>query len=74
MSNEADTCRRFVVRRLQAVGWDSEPDRLRDQGSGFRVRGSGPPAARLAVARFSAGSGGRGGESGPTVFSATGRT
>jgi hypothetical protein len=31
MSNEADTCRRFVVPRLQAAGWDSEPERLRGQ-------------------------------------------
>jgi type I restriction enzyme, R subunit len=38
MPNEADTCRRFAVPKLQAAGWDSEPDRLRDQGSGFRVQ------------------------------------
>jgi hypothetical protein len=31
MSNEADTCRRFVVPRLLAVGWDSEPHRLNEQ-------------------------------------------
>lgn len=23
--NEADTCRRYVVPKLQAAGWDSEP-------------------------------------------------
>ena len=31
MPNEADTCRRFVVPRLQAAGWDSEPHRLNEQ-------------------------------------------
>ncbi len=31
MSNEADTCRRFVVPRLQAAGWDTEPHRLNEQ-------------------------------------------
>ncbi len=36
MSNEADTCRRFVVAGLLAVGWDTELDRLGVQGSGFR--------------------------------------
>lgn len=28
---EADTCRRFVVPKLQAAGWDEEPCRLREQ-------------------------------------------
>ena len=31
MANEADTCRRFVVPRLQAAGWDTEPHRLNEQ-------------------------------------------
>ncbi len=31
MPNEADTCRRFVVPRLQAAGWDSEPCRINEQ-------------------------------------------
>lgn len=31
MPNEADTCRRFVVPRLQKAGWDSEPHRLNEQ-------------------------------------------
>ncbi len=31
MPNEADTCRRFVVPRLQAAGWDSEPYRINEQ-------------------------------------------
>jgi len=25
MPNEADTCRRFVVPKLQQAGWDEEP-------------------------------------------------
>ncbi|MBN1605353.1 MAG: DEAD/DEAH box helicase family protein [Polyangiaceae bacterium] len=29
--NEADTCRRFVVPRLQTAGWDTEPHRIREQ-------------------------------------------
>lgn len=31
MANEADTCRRFVVPRLQAAGWDNEPHQVREQ-------------------------------------------
>lgn len=29
--NEADTCRRYVVPKLQAAGWDDEPHRLCEQ-------------------------------------------
>lgn len=29
--NEADTCRRYVVPKLQALGWDTEPHRLNEQ-------------------------------------------
>jgi type I restriction enzyme R subunit len=29
--NEADTCRKFVVTKLQAVGWDNEPHRINEQ-------------------------------------------
>jgi type I restriction enzyme R subunit len=29
--NEADTCRRYVVPKLQAAGWDDEPHRLNEQ-------------------------------------------
>jgi type I restriction enzyme, R subunit len=29
--NEADTCRKFVVPKLQAVGWDNEPHRINEQ-------------------------------------------
>lgn len=29
--NEADTCRKFVVPKLQAAGWDNEPHRLSEQ-------------------------------------------
>ena len=29
--NEADTCRKFVVPKLQAAGWDDEPHRLQEQ-------------------------------------------
>jgi type I restriction enzyme R subunit len=31
MPNEADTCRRYVVPKLQAAGWDEEPHRLNEQ-------------------------------------------
>jgi type I restriction enzyme, R subunit len=31
MPNEADTCRRFVVPRLQAAGWENEPHRINEQ-------------------------------------------
>lgn len=31
MPNEADTCRRFVVPRLQAAGWEDEPHRINEQ-------------------------------------------
>ncbi len=31
--NEADTCRKFVVPRLQAVGWDDEPHSIAEQRS-----------------------------------------
>lgn len=31
MSNEADTCRRYVVPRLQAAGWDNDPYRINEQ-------------------------------------------
>ncbi len=29
--NEADTCRRYVVPRLQAAGWEDEPHRINEQ-------------------------------------------
>lgn len=29
--NEADTCRRYVVPKLQAAGWDDEPRRINEQ-------------------------------------------
>jgi len=29
--NEADTCRRFVVPKLQAAGWETEPHRINEQ-------------------------------------------
>jgi type I site-specific restriction endonuclease len=25
MTNEADTCRKFIVPKLQSAGWDSDP-------------------------------------------------
>ncbi|MBI3466129.1 MAG: DEAD/DEAH box helicase family protein, partial [Planctomycetes bacterium] len=31
MPNEADTCRRYVVPRLQAAGWENEPHRINEQ-------------------------------------------
>jgi type I restriction enzyme R subunit len=29
--NEADTCRRYVVPKLQATGWETEPHRINEQ-------------------------------------------
>lgn len=29
--NEADTCRRYIVPKLQAVGWEDEPHRINEQ-------------------------------------------
>lgn len=48
MSNEAETCGRFVVTRLQAVGWDSEPHRLDEQitFTGDRIIGNGRKGRR----------------------------
>ena len=31
MANEADTCRKHVVPKLQAVGWDNEPYSIAEQ-------------------------------------------
>jgi type I restriction enzyme R subunit len=31
MANEADTCRKYVVPRLQAAGWEEEPHRINEQ-------------------------------------------
>ena len=31
MPNEADTCCRYVVPKLQAAGWEDEPHRLNEQ-------------------------------------------
>jgi hypothetical protein len=31
MSNEADTCRKLVVPKLQAAGWDNEPYSIAEQ-------------------------------------------
>lgn len=31
MANEADTCRKYIVPKLQSAGWDSEPHRLNEQ-------------------------------------------
>src|SRR5437868_8382130 len=33
MPTEADTCRRFVVPKLQAAGWDNEPYSIAEQRS-----------------------------------------
>jgi len=29
--NEADTCRRLIVPKLQASGWETEPHRINEQ-------------------------------------------
>jgi type I restriction enzyme R subunit len=31
VANEADTCRRYVVPRLQAAGWENDPHRINEQ-------------------------------------------
>jgi type I restriction enzyme R subunit len=31
MPNEADTCRKYVLPKLQAAGWDNEPHRMNEQ-------------------------------------------
>lgn len=31
MTNEADTCRKFVVPKLQSAGWDNEPHSIAEQ-------------------------------------------
>ncbi len=31
MPHEADTCRRYIVPKLQAAGWEDEPHRLNEQ-------------------------------------------
>lgn len=31
MTNEADTCRKFVVPKLQSAGWDHEPHSIAEQ-------------------------------------------
>lgn len=33
--NEADTCRKYVVPKLQAAGWENEPHSLPEQKSLF---------------------------------------
>src|SRR5271169_2037396 len=33
MATEADTCRKFVVPKLQAAGWDSDPHSIAEQRS-----------------------------------------
>lgn len=33
MTNEADTCRKFVVPKLQSAGWDSDPHSIAEQRS-----------------------------------------
>lgn len=31
MANEADTCRKYVVPKLQAAGWDQQPHLIHEQ-------------------------------------------
>jgi len=33
MATEADTCRKFVVPKLQAAGWDSDPHSMAEQNA-----------------------------------------
>jgi len=45
MPNEADTCRHFVVPKLQAAGWDTDPHSITEQ----RCFSDEVPPARAAV-------------------------
>ncbi|MCL5999285.1 MAG: DEAD/DEAH box helicase, partial [Chloroflexi bacterium] len=47
MSNEADTCRRYVVPRLIAAGWDNDPHSIAEQHAftAGRIMVSGMPGA-----------------------------
>src|ERR1035438_9069034 len=49
MATEADTCRKFVVPKLQAAGWDSEPHSIAEQRSFTqgRIVVAGAKATRL---------------------------
>lgn len=44
--NEADTCRKFVVPKLQAAGWENDPHPLTEQKSFTGRRASLSAAAR----------------------------
>ncbi len=48
MPNEADTCRRFVVPRLQSAGWDNDPHSINEQRTftDGRIVVTGPRARR----------------------------
>src|ERR1700756_1098813 len=37
MPNETDTCRTFVVPKLQAAGWDADPHRIDDRANNVRT-------------------------------------
>lgn len=34
MTNDADTCRKFVVPKVQSAGWDNDPHSIAEQRSG----------------------------------------
>ncbi len=54
--NEADTCRRLIVPKLQAAGWETEPYRINEQvtftDGRIVVAGVSIPCRRCAFARF----------------------
>ncbi len=54
--NEADTCRRLIVPKLQAAGWETEPHRINEQvtftDGRIVVAGVSIPCRRCAFARF----------------------
>jgi type I restriction enzyme, R subunit len=39
MPNEADTCRRYVVPKLPAAGWEDEPHRINEQVTFTEIMG-----------------------------------
>ena len=53
MATEADTCRKFVVPKLQAAGWDNEPHSIAEQRyfTAGRIVSHGPAARRRAGKR-----------------------
>lgn len=48
MSNDADTCRKYVLPKLIEAGWDDEPHSFIEQRT-FKKRGPPPWSLRLSI-------------------------